>query len=148
MESSFSDTGISQLTLNAMPPNHPENSNNILRKSCEGCRALKVKCELLPETTPTSKRTCQRCAKNNQECVFIERTLRRRKRSNVRLAELEKRVEFISTFASSAGAVGSEDAHFSRQQESSSASAQDEMRKRVRINPSIPGSSIYCTSQT
>ncbi|KAL1846292.1 hypothetical protein Plec18170_009281 [Paecilomyces lecythidis] len=58
-----------------------------LNRSCESCRALKVRCLPNPETP----NQCQRCAKAKRACLFVAPQKRRpRKRTDSRVAQLER----------------------------------------------------------
>ncbi|KAH8700423.1 hypothetical protein BGW36DRAFT_291319 [Talaromyces proteolyticus] len=58
-----------------------------LNRSCESCRALKVRC--LPDID--SPNQCQRCVKAKRACIFVAPQRRRpRKRTDSRVAQLEK----------------------------------------------------------
>lgn len=58
-----------------------------LNRSCESCRALKVRCTPNPEIP----NQCQRCAKAKRACIFVAPQRRRpRKRTDSRVAQLEK----------------------------------------------------------
>ncbi|KAL1970714.1 hypothetical protein VTN77DRAFT_4358 [Rasamsonia byssochlamydoides] len=58
-----------------------------LNRSCESCRALKVRC--LPD--PNVPNRCQRCTKAKRACIFVAPQRRRpRKRTDSRVAQLER----------------------------------------------------------
>ncbi|CRG90252.1 Transcriptional regulatory protein SEF1 [Talaromyces islandicus] len=58
-----------------------------LNRSCESCRALKVRC--LPDVNMPNQ--CQRCTKAKRPCIFVAPQRRRpRKRTDSRVAQLEK----------------------------------------------------------
>jgi hypothetical protein len=70
-------------------------------RACDSCRNLKVKCEL-PEARPDLP--CRRCAKTGRECHITPPTRKRQKKEASRVAELEKRLEELtSTVAAQAG---------------------------------------------
>jgi hypothetical protein len=70
-------------------------------RACDSCRNLKVKCEL-PEDRPDLP--CRRCAKTGRECHITPPTRKRQKKEASRVAELEKRLEELtSTVAAQAG---------------------------------------------
>jgi hypothetical protein len=88
----------------ALPPaEHSATAQEDLKRSraCDSCRNLKVKCEL-PEARPDLP--CRRCAKTGRECHITPPTRKRQKKEASRVAELEKRLEELtSTVAAQAG---------------------------------------------
>lgn len=63
-------------------------------RACDSCRNLKVKCEL-PEDRPDLP--CRRCAKTGRECHITPPTRKRQKKEASRVAELEKRLEELTS---------------------------------------------------
>ena len=61
-------------------------------RSCESCRALKVRCERDPSMTGP----CKRCAKADRNCVFTEPSHKRKKKTDNKVAELEKKVDALT----------------------------------------------------
>ena len=65
----------------------------VLNKSCEGCRARKIRCQPDPNS---SSGKCARCEKKSISCIFNPpNARRRRKRTDVRVAALEKELESL-----------------------------------------------------
>ena len=63
-------------------------------RACDSCRNLKVKCEL-PEDRPDLP--CRRCAKTGRDCHITPPTRKRQKKEASRVAELEKRLEELTS---------------------------------------------------
>jgi len=63
-------------------------------RACEACRGLKVKCDQ-PEDRPDLP--CKRCAKAGRQCQITQPTRKRQKKSDTRVAELEKRLEELTS---------------------------------------------------
>ena len=62
--------------------------------ACDSCRSSKARC-IVTQTTPGSEK-CNRCVRLGQKCVFsVGKNRRRRKRTDVRVKELEKRIETL-----------------------------------------------------
>ena len=61
-------------------------------RSCEACRALKVKCERNTSNTGA----CKRCTKARRECIFTEPSHKRRKKADSKVAELEKKIDALT----------------------------------------------------
>ncbi|KAF2274393.1 uncharacterized protein EI97DRAFT_127762 [Westerdykella ornata] len=61
-------------------------------RACDGCRGLKVKCEQLRPDLP-----CLRCQKANRPCHTTPPARRRQKKSDSRVAELERKVEYLTS---------------------------------------------------
>ena len=61
-------------------------------RSCESCRALKVRCERDPSMTGP----CKRCAKADRNCVFTEPSHKRKKKTDNKVAELEKKIDALT----------------------------------------------------
>ena len=60
-------------------------------RSCEACRALKVRCE----RDPSSNLPCKRCAKADRKCILTEPSHKRRKKTDSKVAELEKKIDAL-----------------------------------------------------
>ncbi|PYH43295.1 C6 zinc finger domain protein [Aspergillus saccharolyticus JOP 1030-1] len=130
-----------------------------LNRSCESCRALKVRC--LPDASTPNQ--CQRCSKANRPCVFVAPQRRRpRKRTDSRVAQLEKEMRQMRSLLkdrlrvdeSSAESAGSE-REDSREPElavephevistipEDPSSSADSVRK-MDFSPSFPSTSPY-----
>lgn len=61
-------------------------------RSCESCRALKVRCERDPSATGP----CKRCAKADRQCIFTEPSHKRKKKQDSKVAELEKKIDALT----------------------------------------------------
>ena len=62
--------------------------------ACESCRTSKVRC--LPTVGAPEHGICQRCERSVRKCIFKERSkTKRRKRTDVRMRELEKRIDIL-----------------------------------------------------
>jgi hypothetical protein len=61
-------------------------------RSCESCRALKVRCE----RDPSSAGPCKRCAKADRQCIFTEPNHKRKKKTDNKVAELEKKIDALT----------------------------------------------------
>lgn len=81
-----------------------------LNRSCEACRHAKTRCipsspeaeDAAGQRGPNPK--CQRCEKTNRACIYMPHSTRRRKRgTDVRVAELEKRVQALGALLSTSG---------------------------------------------
>jgi Fungal Zn(2)-Cys(6) binuclear cluster domain len=82
--------------------NHSRSKNTRAVHACESCRFLKVRC--LSHINLSIQR-CQRCARLNQECLVKPRAPRKpRKRTDIRVGELEQKVEALkAAFSMSSG---------------------------------------------
>jgi hypothetical protein len=66
-----------------------------LNRSCEACRAAKVRCQI-EEDAEDSK--CQRCHFTSRSCVFVARLPRKpRKRTDTRIKELEQKLQAMES---------------------------------------------------
>ena len=61
-------------------------------RSCESCRALKVRCERDASMTGP----CKRCAKADRNCIFTEPSHKRKKKTDNKVAELEKKIDALT----------------------------------------------------
>lgn len=61
-------------------------------RACEACRGLKVRCEMADEGP------CRRCRKAGRRCVVTVRSRggERQKKTDTRVAELEKKIDFLA----------------------------------------------------
>lgn len=78
----------------APAPPGPPGEESKRPRACEACRGLKVKCDQ-PEDRPDLP--CKRCAKAGRPCQITQPTRKRQKKSDSRVAELEKRLEELTS---------------------------------------------------
>ncbi|KAK6437588.1 hypothetical protein LTR95_006216 [Oleoguttula sp. CCFEE 5521] len=69
-------------------------------RACDACRNLKVKCELAVDRPDLP---CKRCAKGAKVCNVSEPTRKRQKKSDTRVAELEKKLEELTSAVQAQG---------------------------------------------
>lgn len=74
-------------------PNTPNVPNDPKRlRACDACRALKVRCDQIRPELP-----CLRCKKANRLCHTTPSTRKRQKKGDSRVAELERKVEYLTS---------------------------------------------------
>lgn len=75
-------------------PSPVPSSTNIpkLNRSCEECRARKIRCYI--SDSPGSSR-CTRCIQRELPCTFVPAAKRKRRRVDSRIKELEKKIESL-----------------------------------------------------
>lgn len=67
-----------------------------LNRSCEQCRVRKIRCHV--SDVPGGSK-CTRCTQRGFPCIFVPASKRRRKRTDVRIKELERKVESLLPLA-------------------------------------------------
>lgn len=102
-------------------------------RACEGCRGLKVRCEL---DTNNPEGACRRCAKAGRQCVITVPSRKRQKKTDSRVAELEKKIDALtaSLQATEHGAVAE------LQEQHDGYSPDGEERPHLVANGGIPSS--------
>lgn len=89
--------------LDQQAMNPAKSDKKALLRSCESCRASKIRC--VPDAELDDR--CQRCQRLQRECIFSEARIRSRKApsNQGRVAELEKKIDHLSSLleAPSAG---------------------------------------------
>ncbi|KAI5356666.1 putative zn(2)-C6 fungal-type DNA-binding domain-containing protein [Septoria linicola] len=63
-------------------------------RACEACRGLKVRCDQDPNHPDLP---CRRCAKAGRQCVITAPSRKRQKKADSRVAELEKKLDHLTT---------------------------------------------------
>ena len=99
-------------------------------RSCEACRALKVKCE----RGISAGDPCKRCAKADRKCIFTEPSHKRKKKTDSKVAELEKKIDALTA---SLVAVRN---HNARGSESESSEEEESLQSSVRISSTTKSS--------
>lgn len=89
----------SQSTAAAVPGTLSRPGPASINRTCEGCRRRKIKCILPPideDAAILNEKQCIRCRKLSIDCVFLPpATKRTRKRNEVRIRDLERKLEAI-----------------------------------------------------
>ena len=77
-------------------------------RACEACRQLKVRCEADPNTGngPGGGGSCKRCAKTGRQCVVTAPSRKRQKKTDSRVAELERKIDALTSSLVSGQAHG------------------------------------------
>jgi hypothetical protein len=77
-----------------LPRSHPLGDGDTPKRprACEACRGLKVRCDFEGDAD-----ICKRCAKAHRECVVTAPNRRRPKKTDTRVADLEKRIDDLTT---------------------------------------------------
>ncbi|ODQ65160.1 hypothetical protein NADFUDRAFT_66263 [Nadsonia fulvescens var. elongata DSM 6958] len=92
---SISTVALNRANLLKHDPPSNENGPEIKRtRACDNCRALKVKC--VPSDLNNLLGCCVRCQKSKKECIFKLGPRKRRRRTDMRVSELEKRLEVLT----------------------------------------------------
>ena len=82
-------------TTNMVAGDGAQSDSGLLNRSCEPCRAAKVRCQMGSSVTATK---CQRCQATNRGCVFIARLPRKpRKRTDTLIKELEQKLKAVES---------------------------------------------------
>lgn len=69
---------------------------SMVPRACDGCRSRNLRC--VPTSDTGESAQCQRCNRTSRECVFEETSKnRRRRRTDVRVRELEKKIEVLAS---------------------------------------------------
>ncbi|KAK2879360.1 hypothetical protein FQN49_000970, partial [Arthroderma sp. PD_2] len=66
--------------------------DSVPTRACQSCRLSKVRCN-----QPSPGMPCARCQKAGKICIPAEQSGKRQKQSNVRMAELESRIDALAT---------------------------------------------------
>lgn len=106
-----------------------------LNRSCESCRALKVRCL----SDPGGSDQCQRCIRAKRSCIFVAPQRRRpRKRTDSRVAQLEKEMAAMRTMLKDRRleAANEDDSDAGREETSDIDFAIDAMEKQLPTNSS------------
>ena len=94
-------------------------------RSCEACRALKVKCE----RGSSAGDPCKRCAKADRRCIFTEPSHKRKKKTDSKVAELEKKIDALT-----ASLVAVRNHNGKGSESESSAEEEEDLQQSIRIS--------------